>query len=120
MGDELFRKFFVSVEQMGEVVRGERAPARDTTIDAMQVKEIRKLTGFSQAKFAQLVDVRLGTLRDWEQGRREPTGPAQALMRVIRLDPQAVIKALKVVRAGYLDKLHAVGNRAQCRREAAI
>lgn len=95
MDDALFRKLVESAEQMGEIVRGERAPARETTIDAVQVKEIRKLTGLSQAKFAQLVDVRLGTLRNWEQGRREPTGPAQALMRVIRHDPQAVIKALK-------------------------
>ena len=95
MEDALFRKLVVSAEQMGEIVRGERAPARETTIDAVQVKEIRKLTGLSQAKFAQLVDVRLGTLRNWEQGRREPTGPAQALMRVIRHDPQAVVKALK-------------------------
>jgi putative transcriptional regulator len=95
MEDALFRKLVASAEQMGEIIRGERAPARETTIDAVQVKEIRKLTGLSQAKFAQLVDVRLGTLRNWEQGRREPTGPAQALMRVIRHDPQAVIKALK-------------------------
>jgi putative transcriptional regulator len=95
MEDALFRKLVASAEQMGEIIRGERAPARETTIDAVQVKEIRKLTGLSQAKFAQLVDVRLGTLRNWEQGRREPTGPAQALMRVIRHDPQAVINALK-------------------------
>lgn len=95
MEDALFRKLVVSAEQMSEIVRGERAPARETTIDAVQVREIRKLTGLSQAKFAQLVDVRLGTLRNWEQGRREPTGPAQALMRVIRHDPQAVLKALK-------------------------
>ncbi|HBO13347.1 MAG TPA: transcriptional regulator [Halieaceae bacterium] len=94
MEDTLFRKLVVSAEQMGEIARGERAPARETTIDAVQVKEIRKLTGLSQAKFAQLVDVKLGTLRNWEQGRREPTGPAQALMRVIRHDPQAVLKAL--------------------------
>jgi putative transcriptional regulator len=94
MEDALFRKLVVSAEQMGEIARGERAPARETTIDAVQVKEIRKLTGLSQAKFAQLVDVKLGTLRNWEQGRREPTGPAQALMRVIRHDPQAVLKAL--------------------------
>jgi putative transcriptional regulator len=94
MEDALFRKLVVSAEQMGEIARGERAPARETTIDAVQVKEIRKLTGLSQAKFAQLVDVKLGTLRNWEQGRREPTGPAQALKRVIRHDPQAVLKAL--------------------------
>lgn len=95
MEDALFLELVASAEQVGEIVRGERAPARETTIDAVQVKEIRKLTGLSQAKFAQLVDVKLGTLRNWEQGRREPTGPAQALMRVIRHDPQAVLKALK-------------------------
>jgi putative transcriptional regulator len=94
MEDALFRKLVASAEQMGEIARRERAPARETTIDAVQVKEIRKLTGLSQAKFAQLVDVKLGTLRNWEQGRREPTGPAQALKRVIRHDPQAVLKAL--------------------------
>ena len=98
MEDALFRKPVASAEQLGEIVRGERAPARETTIDAIQVREIRKLTGLSRAKFAQLIDVKIGTLRNWEQGRREPIGPAQALMRVIRHDPQAVIKALKAGR----------------------
>lgn len=40
-------------------------------------EQCRKLTGTAHAANL-LVDVRLGTLRNWEQGRREPTGPAQA------------------------------------------
>jgi putative transcriptional regulator len=58
------------------------------------VKEIRKATGLTQAKFAALIDVQLGTLRNWEQGRREPTGPAKALLRAIYNDPKNVIQAL--------------------------
>jgi putative transcriptional regulator len=38
--------------------------------------------------------VDVGTLRNWEQGRREPTGPAKALLRAIQTDPTAVLKAL--------------------------
>ncbi len=36
----------------------------------------------------------MGTLRNWEQGRREPTGPAKALLRAIKNDPVHVLTAL--------------------------
>jgi putative transcriptional regulator len=52
------------------------------------------MTGLSQAKFAELLDIEVATLRNWEQGRREPTGPARALLRAIRNNPIEVIKAL--------------------------
>ena len=39
-------------------------------------------------------DADVGTLRNWEQGRREPTGPAKALLVAIRNDPKNVLKAL--------------------------
>ncbi|HBL86977.1 MAG TPA: transcriptional regulator, partial [Alcanivorax sp.] len=51
-------------------------------------------TGLTQAKFAKMIDVQLATLRNWEQGRREPTGPAKALLRAIQKDPQHVLRAL--------------------------
>ncbi|AFT71819.1 putative bacterial regulatory protein-like protein [Alloalcanivorax dieselolei B5] len=41
-----------------------------------------------------MIDVQLATLHNWEQGRREPTGPAKALLRAIHNDPQHVIRAL--------------------------
>ena len=90
----LFDRLLESVSQMNEIARGERAPSREFVIDAVRVKEIRNATGLSQAKFATLIDVQLATLRNWEQGRREPTGPAKALLRAIRKDPKRVIAAL--------------------------
>jgi putative transcriptional regulator len=60
----------------------------------VDVRSIRALTGLSQAKFAELLSIEVSTLRNWEQGRREPTGAARALLRAIRNNPIAVIKAL--------------------------
>lgn len=91
---KFFDDLLESVQQMDEIQRGERQPSREFTIDALQVKAIRKATGLSQAKFAAMIDVQLGTLRNWEQGRREPTGPAKALLRAIHNDPKHVIEAL--------------------------
>lgn len=91
---KFFDDLLESVQQMDEIYRGERQPSREFTVDALQVKEIRKATGLTQARFAAMIDVQLGTLRNWEQGRREPTGPAKALLRAIHNDPKHVIEAL--------------------------
>jgi len=93
---KFFDELMESVQQMDEIVRGERQPSREFTVDAMQIKEIRKATGLSQAKFAAMIDVQLGTLRNWEQGRREPTGPAKALLRATHNDPVHVLNALAI------------------------
>jgi len=90
----VFKRLVDSMGQMDEIVRGVRAPSREFCVDAAKVKEIRAITGLSQPKFAKLLHVDVGTLRNWEQGRREPTGPAQALLRAIKNNPQAVLKAL--------------------------
>ncbi|ASK34436.1 NadS family protein [Alloalcanivorax mobilis] len=92
--NKLFDDLMESVQQMDEIHRGERQPSREFTVDAVQVKAIRKATGLTQAKFATMIDVQLATLRNWEQGRREPTGPAKALLRAIHKDPLHVIRAL--------------------------
>ena len=91
---KFFDELLESVQQMDEIHRGERQPSREFTIDAMRVKEIRKATGLSQAGFAAVLDVQVGTLRNWEQGRRAPTGPARALLRAIHNDPEHVLQAL--------------------------
>lgn len=90
---KLFERLVAGMGQMDEIVRGARSSAREFW-DAAKVKEIRAITGLSQPKFAKLLHVDVGTLRNWEQGRREPTGPAQALLRAIKNNPQAVLKAL--------------------------
>ena len=94
MDKKLFKRLVESMSQMDEIVRGVRAPSREFYVDAAMVKEIRAMTGLSQPQFAKLLHVDVGTLRNWEQGRREPTGPAKALLRAIKIDPKAVLKAL--------------------------
>jgi putative transcriptional regulator len=94
MEKKLFADLVESMTQMNEIIRGERAPSREFHVDAIKAKEVRELTGLSQPKFATLLRVDVGTLRNWEQGRREPTGPAQALLRAIKNNPKAVLKAL--------------------------
>ena len=94
MDNNLFAQLVESMEQMGEITSGERAPSREFHVDALKVKDVRASTGLSQAKFALLIDVQVGTLRNWEQGRREPTGPAKALLRAIHNDPENVLQAL--------------------------
>lgn len=90
----LFERLVESMTEMNEIIDGERAPSRESTIDPIQVKEIRKSTGLTQQKFCKLIDVKMGTLRNWEQGRREPTGPAKALLKAIKNDPEHVLRAL--------------------------
>lgn len=94
MDKSLFKKLAQSVRQMDDIAKGRRRPSRTYEVDALAIKEIRAATDLSQTRFARLIQVDVGTLRNWEQGRREPTGPAKALLRAIRNDPEAVIKAL--------------------------
>jgi len=94
MKKKLFEQLVESMTQMNEIISGERVPSREFVVDALCIKEIRKKTGLTQSKFCDVIDVNLGTLRNWEQGRREPTGPAKALLRAINNDPQHVLAAL--------------------------
>lgn len=61
---------------------------------ASQVKLVRHRLSLTQAEFARRFQVSLGTVRDWEQGRRQPDGPAQVLLWVIDREPEAVLRAL--------------------------
>ncbi|MEG3135409.1 NadS family protein [Rouxiella sp. T17] len=94
MDAKLFERLKDSMEQMTEIVDGERTPSREFQVNAVQVKNIRQATGLSQSGFAQLISVSVGTLKNWEQGRREPTGPAKALLKAIERDPVHVLSAL--------------------------
>jgi len=58
------------------------------------VAAIRKRTGLSQAAFAQQIGVSIGTLRNWEQGRRCPDGPARVLLALLDKDPGIVARTL--------------------------
>jgi len=74
--------------------RPRRSPAAGDASPCVDARKIRAMTGLSQVKFAELLSIEVATLRNWEQGRRDPTGPARALLRAIRNNPIEVIKAL--------------------------
>jgi putative transcriptional regulator len=87
-------EFLASMEQESQSAIARRVSARTPVITALSVKALRARTKLSQSDFAALLGVEVSTLRNWEQGRRVPTGPARALLRAIRNDPQNVIRAL--------------------------
>jgi len=59
-----------------------------------QVRVIRRALKLSQEDFAERFHIPLGTLRDWEQGRKDPDAAARAYLTVIGRNPFAVTEAL--------------------------
>jgi putative transcriptional regulator len=67
--------------------------------DALQdtakfARRVRKRLGLSQADFSRRIDVSLETIRNWEQGKRCPTGAAKALLKILDKAPEAALAAL--------------------------
>jgi len=89
-----FDKLVASVQQAGRIRRGLQRPSRETALDAADVRAVRDQLAVTQEEFALMIGVSVATLRNWEQGRRVPEGPAQALLRVAAANPQAVVAAL--------------------------
>jgi putative transcriptional regulator len=66
----------------------------DRSTDAAYAKGVRARTRLTQAQFAARIGVPIETVRNWEQGKRSPRGPARALLKVIDKAPQAAFAAL--------------------------
>lgn len=63
-------------------------------VPVSEVHAIRSRTGLSQAEFSRQIGVSAATLRDWEQGRRQPDGPACVLLAMLARDPTIVARTL--------------------------
>ncbi len=94
MNDALFNELLESVGQANEIIKGDRKPSLVTEFAEPEVKAIRDKVGLSQSRFAEMVGVSKRTIENWEQGRRHPTGPARALLKILEADPQYALKAL--------------------------
>ena len=71
------------------------ADEADAMSDAAKfARRVRRRLGFSQAEFALRIDVSLDTIRNWEQGKRCPTGAAKPLLKVLDKAPEAALAAL--------------------------
>ena len=88
-GEELGLKLLQSVREMkaGKF-------ARVTQVPINEVVEARQSTGMSQAEFASALHISKRTLQEWEQGRRSPSGAAQALVRIAKRHPDVLKEAL--------------------------
>lgn len=67
---------------------------RAVVSDPLDVKAIRTKLKMTQAQFAAAFDLNLAALRDWEQRRRAPRGPARTLLRIIDREPEAARRAV--------------------------
>ena len=92
MNKQSFDELIESIREAGKIHRGEKKASR--IFSSFDVQKIRERTGLSQSQFSSLVHISLKTLQNWEQGRRAPTGPALALLTIIKNDPIRAIEAL--------------------------
>lgn len=88
-GTQLGNKLLKSVREMkaGKV-------ARATQIAANEVAAARLKSGLSQSDFAQALQISPRTLQEWEQGRREPSGAARALIQIAFRHPEIIREGL--------------------------
>ena len=95
MKKELFAELVESIEEAGKIRKGLVKPSRTFRYRPVDIKRIRNRLHVSQSQFSLMIGVSKSTLQNWEQGRREPEGPAKALLRVVDKQPQAVLEALQ-------------------------
>ncbi len=68
--------------------------ANGQSLDATYARNVRGQTGLTQAAFAARIGVPVETVRNWEQGKRSPRGPARALLKVLERAPDAAFAVL--------------------------
>lgn len=90
MKKERFDELLESVREGGAILKERKAPSRRFTVDPLDVRELRERYDLSQAELAALLGISVDTLQNWEQGRRQPVGPAKVLLQVVAKHPDAV------------------------------
>jgi putative transcriptional regulator len=95
----MIKEDFDSLQRGLAQVAAFKAGERDGFVvhEPVNVKAIRKLAGKTQEAFASAYHIPVGTLRDWEQGRRQPDAPARSLLAIISRDPATVERLLAQV-----------------------
>ncbi len=95
MKDDDFEGLMQSLDEARAYARGELlAGAKVHVPERLDARAIRLATGLTQSAFAAQVGVSPATLRNWEQGRRQPEGPARVLLALLARDPNIVMERL--------------------------
>jgi putative transcriptional regulator len=95
MKKSAFNELLQGVREAGAYLRGDRrAVVRVDRFEPDSVVVVRAKLGLSQAQFARALGISAATLQNWEQGRRQPTGPARVLLRIAAKHPEALLEAV--------------------------
>jgi putative transcriptional regulator len=82
-----------------EIRDGNEAPLvpdlPQAALNEPQVRDLRTRLGLTQSEFASRLGLPVDTIRNWEQGKRAPRGPARALLLLIAREPKLAFEALK-------------------------
>lgn len=92
MTKNAFDKIAEGLEDAIAFAQGDRSRAR--VASPIDVKAIRAAIHKSQTQFAEAYRLPIGTVRDWEQNRRQPDAPARILLTLIRADPNGIEKMI--------------------------
>lgn len=97
MKRDIGKEILAGLDEIAAWRRGERKLRAIEVAEpkAFDVRVIRDGLGLSQESFAGFLGVSIGSVRGWEQGRREPQGPARALLLVAATQPHAVQAAFR-------------------------
>lgn len=87
-----FERLLSSAKEAKEIMNGQREPSRKFFIEEPNPKDIRVKLSLTQEKFATLMNISVHTLRNWEQGRRHPEGPARVLLNVVNNHPEVLME----------------------------
>ena len=96
MSKKAFHAILSGLEDAAAHSKGNRRAAHvhRVIVRDVDVAALRERLGLTQEQFAKAFGVTAATVRNWEQGRREPKGPARVLLNVIEREPEAVLRAL--------------------------
>ena len=95
MNEKDFQGLLQGVRELKAALKGDKSViARIDRIEPDSVAAIRAKLRLSQPAFASAFGISTGTLRNWEQGRRQPSGAARVLLRVADRHPEAVLEAV--------------------------
>jgi putative transcriptional regulator len=99
MEDTNFNALISSIQEAGQILRGEREAQRRFEVQPSEVRQIRKGLEASQPEFAAMMGISVATLRNWEQGRRVPEGPARILLHIAAKRPEVLRQVVEELRA---------------------
>lgn len=94
MDKTLFDDLKQSLKEAKAIKARQLQASRRSTLTPIDVKAVRAKTGLSQNEFAQMIQISTRTLQNWEQKRRNPTGPAAALLKIVSAEPEVALRSL--------------------------